>query len=166
MFPRSKRLNLLCLRVVVDPQIAPDRDIQYSGLRANSVDRTNSRGNLSKDPCSSSSINSKDVKMQHSEPEGALHTTKGVEPIDRGIKNRQAPMDGFLPSGNTELECPSRKEDAVDNRTALSNGAGILVDNDLEVHWDGNNDPENPRNFKLFRKWVIVAIVSLSCLCV
>jgi hypothetical protein len=36
----------------------------------------------------------------------------------------------------------------------------------LTTDWDGPNDPKNPKNFPLWRKWVMVFIVSFSSLCV
>ena len=37
---------------------------------------------------------------------------------------------------------------------------------EFEVHWDGDNDPMNPRSMSKPRKWVIVLIISASSLCV
>ena len=37
---------------------------------------------------------------------------------------------------------------------------------EFEVHWDGDNDPMNPRSMSKARKWVIVLIVSATSLCV
>jgi hypothetical protein len=38
--------------------------------------------------------------------------------------------------------------------------------NDRLADWDGPDDPENPKNFAAWRKWVIVITVSSSSLCV
>lgn len=35
-----------------------------------------------------------------------------------------------------------------------------------EVHWDGDDDPLNPRSMNAAKKWVVVLIVSASSLCV
>jgi hypothetical protein len=36
----------------------------------------------------------------------------------------------------------------------------------MTADWDGPDDPKNPKNFALWRKWVMVFIVSFSSLCV
>ncbi|KAI9759981.1 MAG: hypothetical protein M1835_000260, partial [Candelina submexicana] len=36
----------------------------------------------------------------------------------------------------------------------------------FEVHWDGDNDPMNPRSMPKGKKWLIVIIVSMSSTCV
>ncbi|KAJ5372858.1 hypothetical protein N7517_004864 [Penicillium concentricum] len=36
----------------------------------------------------------------------------------------------------------------------------------ITTDWDGPDDPENPKNFALWRKWVMVFTVSFSSLCV
>ncbi|QSS65503.1 polyamine transporter 1 [Histoplasma capsulatum] len=38
-------------------------------------------------------------------------------------------------------------------------------DEDLEVHWDGPDDPANPRNFPPILRWSMVIIISLCSLC-
>jgi hypothetical protein len=45
--------------------------------------------------------------------------------------------------------------------------AGAQDKDPFEVRWDdGDNDPMNPRNMSMARKWVVVLIVSASSLCV
>lgn len=34
------------------------------------------------------------------------------------------------------------------------------------VKWDGDHDPMNPRNMSLWRRWVIVAVISMGSACV
>ncbi|KAI9877664.1 MAG: hypothetical protein M1830_003183 [Pleopsidium flavum] len=40
------------------------------------------------------------------------------------------------------------------------------TEKEFEVHWDGEDDPMNPRSISKLRKWLIVIIVSSSSLCV
>jgi hypothetical protein len=35
-------------------------------------------------------------------------------------------------------------------------------ENEFLVQWDGDNDPLNPRSLPLFRKWLIVIVVSMG----
>lgn len=39
-------------------------------------------------------------------------------------------------------------------------------DEDFVVKWDGPDDPENPRNMNLARRWIVVIVVSLGSVCV
>jgi hypothetical protein len=36
----------------------------------------------------------------------------------------------------------------------------------ITADWDGPDDPKNPKNFALWRKWAMVFAVSFSSLCV
>lgn len=38
-------------------------------------------------------------------------------------------------------------------------------DENLEVHWDGPDDPADPSNFPLVLRWSMVTIISLCSLC-
>jgi hypothetical protein len=37
---------------------------------------------------------------------------------------------------------------------------------DFLVHWEGENDPLNPRSFSIVRRWYMVLIISLGSLLV
>jgi len=101
--------------------------------------------------------------MQYQEPEEAAHMTPDVLQSDDVIRGTLAYTDiSDFPENRESKEDRPYEDLAIDNRDT----APICIDTPLEVRWDGDNDLENPRNFSMFRKWVIVGIVSLSCLCV
>lgn len=39
-------------------------------------------------------------------------------------------------------------------------------EDDFLVHWDGDDDPLNPRRFSLVRRWYMVSVISLGSLLV
>ncbi|PLB47918.1 synaptic vesicle transporter [Aspergillus steynii IBT 23096] len=41
-------------------------------------------------------------------------------------------------------------------------GESSQDEDDKLVHWDGPNDPENPMNWTSFRKWLTIALISIS----
>ncbi|KAG9248040.1 major facilitator superfamily domain-containing protein [Calycina marina] len=104
-------------------------------------------------------------------------------------KNSSEETDS-LPPNNRELEfepiVPSPKSRGGPgslhhniSRTRSQNGYGCddegddaevqVADNDTDpydVQWSGEDDPLNPRNMKVAKKWIVVIIVSLSSICV
>jgi hypothetical protein len=56
--------------------------------------------------------------------------------------------------------------DSVDEEKQLDQIPPSLCQNEILVEWDGDNDPLNPRNLPLVRKWFIVIVVSLGSLLV
>lgn len=77
---------------------------------------------------------------------------------DHDTKRIVADMSGpttLLNTSNTS-SAPHRVEEDDTN----------ISESPLKVDWDGPDDPENPKNFALWRKWVMVFIVSFSSLCV
>jgi len=63
-------------------------------------------------------------------------------------------------------------DDLVDIENQVDNSNNNLpedVDTEkdpFEVDWDGEADPENPRNMANLKKWIIVAITSFGSFCV
>ncbi|KAI9732784.1 MAG: hypothetical protein M1834_003722 [Cirrosporium novae-zelandiae] len=51
------------------------------------------------------------------------------------------------------------------NQTALEDG-GVDDDKNFIVTWDGDNDPEDPRNMSSFKKYLITILISMASLCV
>lgn len=41
-------------------------------------------------------------------------------------------------------------------------GESSQDEDDKLVHWDGPNDPQNPMNWTSFRKWMTIALISIS----
>jgi hypothetical protein len=69
-------------------------------------------------------------------------------------------QDGFCVFSDDEGEDgPALDDEEAITRTMTELGA-------LEVKWDGDADPRNPRSFGKARKWIIVLVVSVSSLCV
>lgn len=63
------------------------------------------------------------------------------------------------------------EEKAIDKSTPPSTepspfSTPVKFDPQFEVSFTGEDDPRNPRSLPTFRKWMIVAIVSSSSLCV
>ncbi|OJD17879.1 hypothetical protein AJ78_02051 [Emergomyces pasteurianus Ep9510] len=50
--------------------------------------------------------------------------------------------------------------------TSTMNNSANDEDEDLEVHWNGTDDPGKPRNFPLIQRWPMVIIISLCSLCI
>jgi hypothetical protein len=99
----------------------------------------------------------------------------GFEPI-RAAPNRRLNRDTARTnkSGSLRREVSNNGygcDDLVDNTAGPedyddSNKAGRRATRDYEVGWDGEGDPENPRNMPKWKKWVIVGITSLGSFCV
>lgn len=63
-------------------------------------------------------------------------------------------------------------KDEADAKETPSGGSGSgsaggeAHPKEFEVHWDGDDDPMNPRNMKTWRKWIVVLTVCMSSVCV
>jgi hypothetical protein len=69
-------------------------------------------------------------------------------------------QDGYCVFSEDEgEEGPALDDEKAITRAMTEQGA-------LEVKWDGDTDPQNPRTFGKARKWLIVIVVSVSSLCV
>jgi hypothetical protein len=69
-------------------------------------------------------------------------------------------QDGYCVFSEDEgEEGPALDDEKAISRAMTEQGA-------LEVKWDGDADPRNPRTFAKARKWLIVIVVSASSLCV
>ncbi|KAK3381349.1 major facilitator superfamily domain-containing protein [Podospora didyma] len=97
---------------------------------------------------------------------------------------------GFVPIRTTAAAPPSSRRLSKDTAASLrrersNNGWGVDdleadADSDapsssadvegehdpFEVGWDGDNDPLNPRNLPIWRKWVIIGVTSFGSFCV
>ncbi|CAK9783871.1 MFS general substrate transporter [Cutaneotrichosporon oleaginosum] len=58
------------------------------------------------------------------------------------------------------------KERRLSPSTTATPPAAAEKDDPFEVLWDGPNDPECPLNMSMARKWAIVVVIAVSCLCV
>jgi hypothetical protein len=47
-------------------------------------------------------------------------------------------------------------------RTATSIGTQGTSSPEFEIDWDGDEDPENPRNWPVWYKSIVVALISFS----
>jgi hypothetical protein len=73
-------------------------------------------------------------------------------------KSRSYGGDGF--SCYTDDDSDEKlQEDDLEAGQAIS-------EKHFEVRWEGENDPMNPKNFRILRKWASVIIISTCSLCV
>jgi hypothetical protein len=60
-----------------------------------------------------------------------------------------------------DVDLPIKTEIDVEREAEQASRKSTPVDKDQNiVGWDGDNDPENPLNWKASKKWLIVAILS------
>ncbi|KAI9844146.1 MAG: hypothetical protein M1837_005746 [Sclerophora amabilis] len=83
---------------------------------------------------------------------GNADTSSTFEPLARQKSSHRNGHIDAAPSHDEERQEDSESDDSPDGS--------------LECKWDGDDDPMNPRNLGLVRKWLIVIIVSTSSLCV
>lgn len=130
------------------------------------------------------------ITMSESEPDaggsangGSIDLVKRYEPINptnsRDAERQLSRRDSHRSSRS------SHSSRSLDRVVSLTDGySHHAVDHDIlqepsdeekprippdagfTVQWDGPNDPDNPRNMSLMRRWLIVLVVSIGSLCV
>lgn len=71
--------------------------------------------------------------------------------------------DGYSVTGGVDDDTPTNDNDNNNKETGESEEP--QSDTEILVKWD-ENDPENPRNMSLGRRWLITIFVSLGSICV
>ncbi|KIH90317.1 MFS multidrug transporter [Sporothrix brasiliensis 5110] len=107
-----------------------------------------------------------------SEVRGGVYFTRDVEidGIEREEKGERAGLSHSNAGGNIDLEkgvgndgsnlSPGGGGGAEKSGAGAGGGAGDDADPNL-VKWEGPDDPENPKNWTISRKWAAVFVVSL-----
>ncbi|KAL4957963.1 MFS transporter [Aspergillus filifer] len=120
--------------------------------------------------------------QRHSDSEKSAEGDVNSEKPDIGVENRFAPIKPATTADNTHLQRPhSAVSRPIERSWSLNDGyscnneadaeanAGGPQDTDAEddftVRWE-DNDPNNPRNFNMLKRWMIVIICSMGSLCV
>lgn len=85
------------------------------------------------------------------------HNSATLSHISRSRSN-----NGF---GVDDLDDEAEMEEEADQEAAARQGAGETVDEEkrFEVGWEGgDSDPLNPRSMPTWRKWIIIAVLSIG----
>lgn len=94
------------------------------------------------------------IRGQKSETGGASHRTSSrSRPLSLHSSRSYGGGDGY--------GCMSEDE----RGGSQEHGQPHDPEKEFEVHWDGDNDPMNPRSMSKPRKWLIVLILSATSLC-
>ncbi|KAI9818934.1 MAG: hypothetical protein M1827_007756 [Pycnora praestabilis] len=87
--------------------------------------------------------------------------TRNVVGFAKSTSRPQSTRSGHSYGGGDGFSCHSDEE-----RQSPGDSPTQDPEKAFEVHWDGDEDPMNPRSMSKPRKWLIVMIVSMSSLCV
>ena len=90
------------------------------------------------------------------DPEGASAERSRSRQSSRSLERTYTLSDGYSHhvDDDEEMQQPPREKE------------GPSGDEEFVVKWDGPDDPDNPRNMSLFRRWVVVMVISLGSACV
>lgn len=108
-----------------------------------------------------------DLTLESNTPQGG-DGEKEFQPINNA--SRVAPRVGSKPASLRSISRTRSNNgygcDDIEGEVGVDEGGAPVVD-EWEVQWEGGeSDPLNPRSLSMFKKWIVVLIVSASSLCV
>lgn len=136
---------------------------KHTANRHSSSSSTSSRSTEERDGTAFSPIAAPTTQQQALNTIDLHKTASRASRASANINRTLSQTDGYSISvrgaenDDEEEEIEQRKEDGVSAPDASAT--------ELVVKWD-DNDPENPRNMRYARKWVIALVVCLGSVCV
>lgn len=101
------------------------------------------------------------VKSEQEQQQSAIHKTASRGSANN-VERTWSLNDGYSVSGGVD-DAPTDNGYGYDNDKEVSDEPGS--DTEILVKWD-ENDPGNPKNMSLARRWLITVFVALGSICV
>ncbi|KAI9718792.1 MAG: hypothetical protein M1812_003966 [Candelaria pacifica] len=108
-----------------------------------------------------------DMEKEYEPIGGRTRTDGDSNPANKSKSRPQSTRSGrSLVSGADFYTCSSGEEEQQRRQTASGKNSPVDPEKSYEVHWDGDNDPMNPRSTSKSKKWLYVIILSSSSILV
>jgi hypothetical protein len=119
-----------------------------------------------------------DTSLGTDEAKSSLDVEKRFEPIDRtGSRTRHSGSTVRRPGSSQSADALGRACSLSDGYSHHAANHDALREPSLEgfppeageehtVAWDGSEDPEDPRNLSLLRRWLVLMVIVMGSLCV